>query len=142
MILILAVVTEARPGNERGGSVLVRVVVVRICYRAVLPREFVRRWGKRDVIVLYEQLAGGRHGAKWIIVRREEVKFEAEFGPADAVCLCDEAEVVDVVFRGGGGVEGELVFLERVSLSLCLRGDHGGSCGDDGVRRPTSPLWK
>ena len=140
MIQILAVVAEVGPGNERGGSVLVRVVVVWICHGAVLPRELMGRGGRRDVIVLYKQLAGGGHGAKGVVVVREEVKVEAELCSADAVCLCGEGGVVDVVLRGGGGVERELELLER--LCLCGGDLHGGSCGDDGVRRPTPPLGK
>ena len=145
MILIPTVVAEVRPGNERGGSVLVRVIV-RICYGAILPRKFVWRGGKRRVVVLGEQLTGGRCRAKGIIVIREGVKVEAKFCSADAVCLSGEVEVVDVVFGGGGGsrgVEHELLFLGCLSLRFCLSGgDHYSSCGDDGVGRATSPLWK
>lgn len=96
------------------------------------------------MIVLDKQLAGGRNGrAKRVIVRREEVKIEAEFRSAYAVSLGGEAEVVDVVFGGGGGVEGELVLLERLHLRFGLGGgDHDSPCGDDGVGRPTSSLGK
>ena len=120
---------------------MVRVVVVGICYWTILPREFVWRGGKRRVIVLGKQLAGGRRGTKWITIR-EEVKVKAEFRSADAVCLSGEVEVVDVVFRGGGGrgVEHGQLFL--ASLSLLSGGDHDSACGDDGVGRATSPLGK
>ena len=102
------------------------------------------RRGGAVVVVLDEQLAGRGHGTKWIIVRGERVKVEPELGSADAVGLCDEGDVVEVVFgRGGGGLAGELLFLERLSLRLRLgSGEHGSAGSDDGVGRATSSLGK
>ena len=89
-----------------------------------------------------EQLTGRRHGSKRVIVRRERVKVEPKLCSADAVCLSDEREVVDVVFGRGwgyGGLAGELLFRSSSSSS----GDHcGSSGGDDGVGWTTSPLWE
>lgn len=142
----LVVVGGARPANESGGGVFVWIIVVSISYWRVLPREFVWRWGRRRraIVVVDEQLTGGWHGAKWIIVRRERVKVKPKLGSANTVCLSDEGVVVDVVFGGRSGrFAGELLFLERLNLSLCLSGgDHCGSGSDDSVGRTTSPLWK
>ena len=136
MILISTVVAEVRPGNERGGGVIVRVIVVRVGYRAVLPGELVWRGGERGTVVLEKQLAGGRYRAEGVVVRREGVKVEAGLCSADAIRLCRWAKVVDIVF--GGRVECE---LECMGVDLCLgSSDHGSACSDNGIGRPAPPL--
>ena len=150
LVVVLTVVGGVRPGNE--SDVLVRVIVLRISYRTVLPREFMWRGGERGgaIVVLDGQLARRRHRTKRIAVRVERVKVEPELGSADAIRLSDESKVVDVVFRRrGGGLASELLFLEqRLRLRLWLGGSNGGGSehrspgSDDGVRRSTSPLGK